>query len=188
MSSKFEQLPLPRQEAILLEAKTIGAYKASEKYAKEVGSTVNNLYNKLKSMVDVGKTEKESEKSGGFQKKFKLSKRDKELLNRFEKGEVTLEEANKIVAIRAFERILTGETKVSITNWIQSELLKIKKAEVENKNNWAMEIMNRMWLGQLPPQACPKCGHNWYNDHPLSQVEVHRGDGNRIEEGEVLDA
>ncbi len=121
-----------------------------------------------------------------------LSQEELNFLERVGKGEVSLEEATRVVAKKAFEKILKNPNSIKVENWLQSELLKIKRQEVENQNSWRMELIDRMWLGQLPPQACPKCGHNWYKDHPLGKAEAnhlleHRVDDNQpFLEGEVV--
>ena len=116
-----------------------------------------------------------------------LTQDELDFLERVGKGEVSLEETTRVVAKKAFEKILKNPNSIKVENWLQSELLKIKKSEFESQNNWRMELIDRMWLGQLPPQICPKCSHNWYQDHPLNKIEEHKLDDKQSAlEGEII--
>lgn len=88
-----------------------------------------------------------------------LTNEDTELLERFREGKVGFDEASRIIASKAFERILRNPASVQVRDWLQSELVRIKRQELENKNNWAMELINRMFSGHLPPENCVICGH-----------------------------
>lgn len=88
-----------------------------------------------------------------------LTQAEQELLKRFERGDVDLEEASRVVASRVFEKILRNPDQLKYIDFFRTELLKIKEQESTNRNNWATELMNRMFSGHLPPRNCPKCGY-----------------------------
>ena len=66
--------------------------------------------------------------------------------------------ASRVIAAKAFEKLLKFPDSASFTNFIQSEMLNIKRQELTDKNTWAMELVNRMFAGALPPRICPHCG------------------------------
>lgn len=90
----------------------------------------------------------------------KLTQEELKLLDRFKKGEVSLEEASRVVAVKVFEKMLRNPEDVRFVDFFRSELLKIKHQEVEDRNVHAMEVINRLFAGQLPPRHCPSCGYD----------------------------
>lgn len=98
-----------------------------------------------------------------------LNPQELELLERFEKGELGFDEMQRQLAVRAFAKILKNPDSIQIRDWLQSELLKIKQQELAERNNWATELMHRMFSGHLPPKKCVKCGHSFIQETPESQ-------------------
>ena len=103
-----------------------------------------------------------------------LTPEDLELLERFKKGEVEFDEASRVIATIAFEKILATPGSIQVRDWLQSELVKIKRQELSEKNNWAMEMINRMFMGKLPPRNCTKCGNPFIQDE--LEEEIKEGD------------
>lgn len=101
-----------------------------------------------------------------------LTDEDSELLKRFSEGSVDFNEASRIIATNAFERILRNPSSVQVRDWLQSELIKLKKQELDDKNTWAMELVNRMFSGHLPPKNCINCGHPFIEE--VKQKELER--------------
>lgn len=100
-----------------------------------------------------------------------LSEEEIDLLLRFKEGKVTLDEASRIVATKVFEKILKNPEDVKFIDFFRAELLKIKQQEVTDRNSWAMELVNRMFAGELPPRNCTKCGHPFIELSPQNQIE-----------------
>lgn len=92
-----------------------------------------------------------------------LTSEEVNFLNRLEEGRVTLEEASRIVATKVFEKILKNPDDVRFIDFFRSELLKIKQQETNYKENYAMEMINRLFAGNLPPRECPNCGAKLFN-------------------------
>lgn len=93
-----------------------------------------------------------------------LTSQDLELLDRFERGELGFDEMQRQLAVRAFAKILKNPDSIHIRDWLQSELLKIKQQEIADKSSKAMELVNRMFAGCLPPEICPDCGKRLWGD------------------------
>jgi|Napbiome12C3dose_1001474.scaffolds.fasta_scaffold00001_77 hypothetical protein len=101
-----------------------------------------------------------------------LTPEDLELIERFKKGEVEFDEASRIIAAKAFEKILRNPGSIQVRDWLQSELIMIKKKELADQNNYATELMNRMFGGYLPPKNCAKCGNPFIQDNETKQMAV----------------
>jgi hypothetical protein len=89
-----------------------------------------------------------------------LSDEEIKLLDRIKNGEIELNEISRIVAAKVFEKMLKNPNDWHYLDFFRIELLKIKQEETQLKENWAKELVNRMFMGKLPPQYCPKCGYN----------------------------
>lgn len=122
----------------------------ANQYLKKFGSDLHSLE---QSIAKHHKSHLNNEKPN------QLTSKDAELLRRFSEGSVDFSEASRIIATNAFERILRNPSSVQVRDWLQSELIKLKKQELDDKNTWAMELVNRMFSGHLPPKNCINCGH-----------------------------
>lgn len=88
-----------------------------------------------------------------------LSREDRELLDRFGRGEVSLEETSRIVASKAFERMFKHPDSGRFIDFFRMELLKLKLQENKKKDNWGKDLLSRLFVnGKLPPKYCPHCG------------------------------
>jgi len=173
-------------EEVMQYAREHGAYEAAKLYAVKAGFNKTYLYEKLKRKIGNGRTDigeentmqngagqvgswlpkdkiAESYKSRALGRKeayegIELTWKEKKLINDIAKGTVDMEVASRVIASKAFEKLLKFPDSASFTNFIQTELLKLKKQEITDKNTWAMELVNRMFNGELPPRVCPKCG------------------------------
>ena len=133
--NKFGLIPLEQQEIILNEARAVGAFATAEKWADQIGMSFNGLYkrlrketgSKLNPMVSEGL--KFSSNGNKFKKpeERKLSKEEKDLLNKLKSGEAGIEETGRIVAVRVFEQMLKNPDRFVFADFIKTELLKIKK-------------------------------------------------------------
>ena len=155
---------------------TKGAYETAKEYAPKVSMNMQYLYKKLNKMY---KKESNSESDSKPQDtEIKLSKEEKDLLARLATGEASIEEVSRAVAVKVFEKMLKNPHKFQYADFIKTELLKVKKEESVTRDNFARELIVRMFAGKLPPKTCPNCGHILFTDSPKVGV---------VEEGEVLE-
>lgn len=92
-----------------------------------------------------------------------LTEEETGFLNRLKNGDATTSEIGRMVAVKVFEKILRYPDDLRFVDFFRSELLALKKQELESKNSWAEEIVGRMFAGQLPPSDCPNCGLKLFN-------------------------
>lgn len=84
-------------------------------------------------------------------------------LNRLKNGDATTSEINRMVAVKVFEKILRYPDDLRFVDFFRSELLALKKQELESKNSWAEELVGRTFAGMLPPPNCPSCGERAFD-------------------------
>lgn len=105
-----------------------------------------------------------------------LTEAENILLDRLARGEVSLEETSKIVAVKVFEKILKNPDDPSITpklrDFISLHMVKIKEEENKTKEMWGNELLTRMFAGRLPPPVCPDCGKNFMESNNLIVRDV----------------
>lgn len=161
--AKFTLLPLEQQEIILQEAKENGAFATAEKWADTIGMSFNGLYKRLrkesKQKYDPMKPQgmRFSKSLGGKNEERKLTKDEKEFLEKLKTGTADLEETSRFVAVRVFENMLKNPDKFYYADFIKTELLKVKKDESVIKEAFAKALIGKMFAGQLPTH-CPHCG------------------------------
>lgn len=166
---------------VLEESRVGKPFAVAEKYYKELGFNKVSLYYRIKKQLEKegggSNGEEGNENFGGGKKNqyaenakdkanarkeayegIRLTPKEKKLIQDIADGKVDLETASRVIASKAFEKLLKFPDSASFTNFIQSELLKLKRQELTDKNTWAMELVNRMFNGVLPPRVCPKCG------------------------------
>lgn len=100
--------------------------------------------------------------------KKNLTNEEKKLLDRFEKGEVSLEEMSRIVATRAFEKILKNPKDIRFIDFFRTELLRQKEEAMQSKSILINNLIFRAFHGELPPRYCPTCKLNlltWVHNH-----------------------
>lgn len=167
----WDLLPFQLQEEIIQAAKVMGARQASIDYCDRAGMNQVSLYQKLLKM-NKNLTPEDKRKKKEAKKKLKendkitmgfrtVTRKEKELLNRFEEGAVTLEEVSRKIARIAFENILSNPGSVKYADFIKTELLKLKQEEGKFKEAWGKELLQRVFAGKLPPPVCPSCGYSF---------------------------
>lgn len=87
-----------------------------------------------------------------------LTAEEKDFLERFKRGEVSFEEASAIVAVKVFEKLLKNPDEVTYTDFIRTELLKIKLQKTNRRESFAINFVNKIFNGKPPPRICPNCG------------------------------
>lgn len=95
----------------------------------------------------------------------KITTEDLKLLNRIKEGTASFDEITRVLQAKALEKILRKPNSVKISDWLKSENLKIKKQKAEEKSNFALELLGKMFLGGLPAQNCIKCGHPFFENY-----------------------
>lgn len=176
---KWALLNKELQEEIVQFARDTNAHQAGHKYAEATGMTWDSLALRLRRQLKREAGEKEKSKGGyhtfteeglarhrAFSEGMKSEKnKPKELnrdetrfLDRLEKGEASLSDASRFVAVRVFKRMLEHPDDIKFIDFFRTELLKLKSEENKIKDNWSKEIVMRMFAGKLPPQSCPHCG------------------------------
>lgn len=194
--SKWNTITPNKREEIIRYAKETTPQTAAKKYALECGMSVAGLAIKLRDLlkpVEIKKVDYQ-EQSGSKEKKprnweeeakvkaqsrkkafesVRLTPKEKKLIKDISDGKVDLETASRVIAAKAFEKLLKNPESASFNSFIQAEMLKLKRQEIEQKNNWAMELLDRMFAGQLPPTECPHCGHVLYK--PLESHGAKKG-------------
>lgn len=90
-----------------------------------------------------------------------LTEAEKILLDRLSRGEATLEETSRVVAVKVFEKMLKNPDDFKFIDFFRAELLRLKQEETEIKESWGKEIIARLFAGKLPPPICPDCGYDY---------------------------
>lgn len=168
-TSKFSLISQEKRDKMLEEAKVYGAYATATKFYKQVGMSWRRLYEILRGQVTGVEIKKlrVTEVKGKEIKEKPLTKEEKEFLDRLSKGESTLEETSRFVAVKVFEQMLRNPYKFQYLDFFRTEMLKIKKEETAIKENWAKELIAKMFAGKLPPKNCPSCGHDLSSSHVI---------------------
>lgn len=162
-ANKLDSIDLQLRKEIFDYAVETSPGEAADKYHEQIGMSRIGLYVRLKKYTnDKGIVPKpKGKKAEKPQEELTLSKSDKQLLARFEKGEVPLEEMSRRVAAIAFEAMLRNPGGVKYQDFIKTELLKLKQQEQKLSEKWGNQLLARMFAGKLPPSSCPKCGYSF---------------------------
>jgi hypothetical protein len=180
IAPKFNLLPTPLQEEIYTMAREKGAWATSLFYASKI--SMNQVYLSLKLKKYLKNLEGESlptttSSSKPIPKPWekpvkKLTKAEEAFLDGIKKGSIPLEEASKVIASMVFEKMLRNPEDIRFIDFFRTELLKLKQQESQDRNNLALEMINRMFSGNLPPKICPKCGYELYQETKMIEGEV----------------
>lgn len=176
----YKTLPKALREEIETAVKEKGAYNTAQKYAGKAGMSFWGLYNNLKKKISKGKIEGK----GGVKvvqgkpvrKPQRLSDSEKEFLEDLKSGKKDISEISRLVAVKVFEKMLKYPDDFKFYDFYQSQLLKLKQEEAKSKNTLAMELINRLFAGKLPPTHCPNCNTE------IIKLETVAA----IEEGEIV--
>lgn len=120
-------------------------------------SRMDVIHDKPRTVVRKGdKNEEESE----------LTAQEVALIEGLRSGSTSFDTVQREVAARAFEKILKNPSSLKVKDWLQSELIKIKKEESQAKIG-AMEVfLRKMFSGNLPTH-CAKCGTPLFQEGQL---------------------
>lgn len=184
------------REKILGEAKRSSAANAARIYAEEVGMNAQYLGKKIsrilggnkprvprevnksvpvKAPIDYAAKERERIKAKReAYSEVRLSSKEKKILKGIEDGTIDLETASRVVAAKAFEKLLKNPESTSFNSFIQAEMLKLKKAELEERNSMMNNLVSRMFGGYLPANKCRHCGK------PIFDLEVEGGNNESV--------
>lgn len=165
--------------------KEVGLYATAQKYYQEAGMSFPGLYHNLKKQRDRGDIEERNSRvrpnymAKPVKKAKKLSSEERQFLEDLKTGKKDISEISRLVAVRVFEKMLKYPDDFKFFDFYQAELLKLKKEEQQSKNTLAMELINRLFSGQLPPTHCPKCGTEIIHlpeAHALEEAEIIKND------------
>jgi len=176
----YNTLPLSLREEIEKSVQEIGLYATATKYQYSSGMSFWGLYNNLKKKVNRGKIANQdglkNPNTKPVRKPQKLSDSEKLFLEDLKSGKKDISEISRLVAVKVFEKMLKYPDDFKFYDFYQSQLLKLKQEEAKSKNTLAMELINRLFNGKLPPTHCPNCGTE------IIKIETVTA----IEEGEVV--
>ncbi len=104
-----------------------------------------------------------------------LSKTEVDFLERFKRGEVQFEEAQRELAYRVFKKILEEPEQLKAADWLRSELVKIKREEISMKKE-QMDLAWTMIFGSfMIPKVCPHCGGD-LQPKAYQKLEILKGE------------
>src|SRR3989344_6311122 len=87
-----------------------------------------------------------------------LTAEEMTFLGRLQRGEVGLDEASRVVAVRVFENMLRNPHDVKFIDFFRVEYLRMKQEENRVKDQWSKEVIARFFAGKLPNAVCSHCG------------------------------
>ena len=106
-----------------------------------------------------------------------LTEDELKLIEGLRDGSTSFDTVQREVASRAFEKILRNPSSLKVKDWLQSELIKIKKEESQAKIG-AMEVfLRKMFSGNLPTN-CSKCGAPLFAVSAIEGTIVHESNPN----------
>jgi hypothetical protein len=181
-TSQFYTLNKELQEEILTKLNNTSPWNLAKEYAQETGMDKTALYMFLKKKLPKnGKTVFRKKKNGQIYavEEKELTEEELQFIEKLRKGEASLEETSRLVAARVFEQMLKFPDKFQYLDFFRTELLKMKKEESQLKENWAKQLINRMFMGKLPPSKCPSCGFDLTGEIVIEGEIVH---GNELTE------
>jgi hypothetical protein len=148
---KWKDLPEPEREDILAYANENGCTEAAKKYHKAAGySNTDTFYKYL--VQEMAQRRRLLPPPDG------LTKEDKDLLQDFAEGKVGYDRIQKELATRVFKKILLNPESVSVRDWLQSELVKLKQDETTKQKDALERFVNSLFGGFIPSIQCPHCG------------------------------
>ena len=160
---KFDIFPDEVKPLLLRDLKRLGAGKTSSLHFENLGWKRMNLYLLLKRLekkiedgtyVDTTQDELPSTP----QPNDGLTEEDLILLERFKDKKLGFDEMHRELAIRAFKKILQNPKEVKVRDWLQSELISIKKDEMSKQSDAMKAFVDGLFSGFIPPENCPNCG------------------------------
>jgi len=176
----YKSLPVSLREEIEESVKKVGAFETATKYAKKAGMSAWGLYHNLNKKVKSGEivTNRvvQPYNAKPVKKAQKLSDTEKQFLEDLKTGKKDISEISRMVAVKVFEKMLKYPDDFKFYDFYQAQLLQLKQEEAKSKNTLAMELINRLFNGKLPPTHCPNCGFE------IIKMETTQA----IEEGEIV--
>lgn len=179
---KFKALPVALQNEIIAFGEKFGRKVAAAEYHSKANMTMSSLHqwlqkNQGQPSDEQAGNEGSSYSGGGRGKvklKVKMSKEEKDFVERLEKGEASLEEGSKILAAKVFRKIFEHPDDVKFIDLFRTELLKLKKDENKNKEQFNQELLMRLFAGKVPASTCPNCGHSLFQQALDGEIEDER--------------
>lgn len=165
----YIKLPQETRDEIEKFAKKYGVWSAAVKFKTKAGMTENALYRALR--VKVEHVPRHGSRGYQGKKAKKLTDEEKQFLVDLSSGKKEVEDIARFVAVRVFEKMLKYPDDFKFYDFYQAQMLKLKKEEQATKNTVAMELITRLFNGQLPPTHCPNCGHEIIKINQIVAIE-----------------
>src|SRR3990172_9118005 len=173
----YQALPVTLREEIEKSVKEIGAFATASKYAEKAGMSFWGLYHNLNKKVKSGAIVTDSGRTVAqnnfkpVKKPQKLSDEEKVFLEDLKSGKKDISEISRMVAVKVFEKMLRFPDDFKFYDFYQAQLLQLKQEEAKSKNTIAMELINRLFAGKLPPTHCPNCGTEIIKIETVAAIE-----------------
>lgn len=155
--SFLETLDPSTKSEVLESLKRIGASRTASLYFEKLGCKKQNLYPILlrehKRLYGEVASVPEAVKGDN-----ELTDDDIALLEKFKNRELGFDEMHRELAIRAFKKILLDPKAIKVRDWLQSELVKIKKDENTKQADAMKNLFDGFFSGLMPQEICPHCG------------------------------
>lgn len=158
LETKWKSLPQEQKDEILEEAREESAMAAAKNHYLDLGFSLNGLYQLIDDELNHRKRMQVREVSKNVKPEEGLTEADVELLARFKEGKVGYDEIQKELAYKVFKKILENPDSVKIRDWLQSELIKLKKDETTRQKEALEKFINSLFGGFIPSTKCPHCG------------------------------
>lgn len=156
---KWKSLPQEQKDEIIEEAREENAMAVAKKYSVELEMPISILYQLIDNELNGRKSVKVIDiKPQKVEPEIGLTDAETELLSRFKDGKVGYDEIQKELAYKVFKKILENPDSVKIRDWLQSELIKLKKDETTRQKEALEKFINALFGGFIPSTKCPHCG------------------------------
>lgn len=157
LEAKWKSLPQEEKDQILEEAREETSMVVAKRYSSELEMPISILFQLIDNDLHGRKGVKMQESPVKKEPESGLTESDVELLARFKEGKVGYDEIQKELAYKVFKKILENPDSVKIRDWLQSELIKLKKDETTRQKEALEKFINSLFGGFIPSTKCPHC-------------------------------
>lgn len=154
----WKKIPEETRNEILAYAMETSAVEARDKYFEISGfASKSSFYQKiLKELASRNRFQRTVDFIGD-KRNGELTDEEIQLLEDFKNGTVGYDRVQKELAARVFKKILTNPEAISVRDWLQSELVKLKQDETTKQRDALVKFINALFGGFIPSIVCPHC-------------------------------